>query len=245
MNGSRKIKMTTSETFENVNIIETLEPVTANAAIGMNVFKDFLSGITDFVGGHSNSYQKALDELVETALGILESKVMFLGGNGIIGLRIDTNEISGKNKSMIMVTAYGTAALYEELIDEEDLLSKKIKDLRVKNIINHFDINQINNLGTIDKLRLLFGFSTKEFNTSYLSLVNKRKKHFENDNPIKLRTEDKNVLNQIQHLIDELKEDEMIVEMKADDKIEVIKKSKYEMDLELHLTNYTVVYLND
>ena len=70
--------------------------------------------------------------------------------------------------------------------------------------------------------------------------------YHKNDNGIKVKVEDKDIINQIQHLIDELKQDGMIIRKKNNYEFEVIKKSRCQMDVDLHISNnYTAVYFNE
>jgi uncharacterized protein YbjQ (UPF0145 family) len=54
------VKITTTSGFDNAEITEYFYPITAHVVVGMNVFKDFLSGFSDFFGGKSSSYQYTL-----------------------------------------------------------------------------------------------------------------------------------------------------------------------------------------
>ncbi|MEQ8240112.1 MAG: YbjQ family protein, partial [Cyclobacteriaceae bacterium] len=106
----KNIKVTTTSGFDNAEIEQYLEPVTAHLAVGMNFFKDFLSGFSDFFGGKSRSYQKTLESLNSEAINQLKIKASTLGANCVVGLKIDNDEISAQGKSMLMVTVIGTAA---------------------------------------------------------------------------------------------------------------------------------------
>lgn len=84
--------------------------VTGEAILGTNIFKDFLAGIRDIVGGRSGAYEKSLREAREIALDELRAEAASLGANAIIGVDIDYENISaGGNSSMLMVSASGTA----------------------------------------------------------------------------------------------------------------------------------------
>ena len=64
------------------------------------------------MGGHQ-SYQKQLISIKDEVLKRLKDEATVLGSNGIVGLRIDFDEISGKGKTMFMVSALGTAVQIE------------------------------------------------------------------------------------------------------------------------------------
>lgn len=80
---------------------------------GTNIFSDVFAGFSDIFGGRSSSYQKQLSSIYNEAIERLQYKTFQLGGNCIVGLKIDIDEISGQGKSMFMITAIGTAVLLE------------------------------------------------------------------------------------------------------------------------------------
>lgn len=107
---TQNIKVTTTNGFDGVEIEEYLEPITAHVVVGMNFFKDFMSGLSDFFGGKSKTYQNTLTSIDTEVINVLRKKAASLGANCILGMKIDNDEISAQGKSMMMVTALGTAA---------------------------------------------------------------------------------------------------------------------------------------
>lgn len=107
---AQNIKVTTTSGFDGVEIEEYLEPITAHVVVGMNFFKDFLSGFSDFFGGKSKSYQNTLASINDEVINELRKRAYSIGGNCVLGLKIDNDEVSAQGKSMMMVTALGTAA---------------------------------------------------------------------------------------------------------------------------------------
>ncbi len=87
--------------------------VSANQVIGADFIADLFASFTDFVGGRSGAYRDNLESLYKDVLKQLRNKANSLGANAVVGFRIDFDEISGKNKSMFMVTCVGTAVLVE------------------------------------------------------------------------------------------------------------------------------------
>jgi uncharacterized protein YbjQ (UPF0145 family) len=81
------IKITTTPGFDGVVITRYLQPVFAHTVIGMNIFKDFIAGITDIIGGHSKTYENTLQNINEDVLQKLSEKALKLGANCIVGLR--------------------------------------------------------------------------------------------------------------------------------------------------------------
>lgn len=102
--------VSTTNSIEGKTITRYHGIVTGEAILGTNIFKDFLAGIRDIVGGRSGAYEKSLREAREIALDELRAEAASLGANAIIGVDLDYENISaGGNSSMLMVSASGTA----------------------------------------------------------------------------------------------------------------------------------------
>jgi uncharacterized protein YbjQ (UPF0145 family) len=237
--------ISTSNGFPDKNIIESLGTITANTVIGMNLFKDFFSSITDIVGGESSSYRDTLDESINKAIKRLQKKASLLGANGIVSLRIDTNEISGQGKSMVMVTVYGTAVLTENITHSVEE-SQRIVSLKIANIINGLNYKNLCDNELLNNLRVSYNLTSEDFNSLFSQLIEKRKETFKNKSSIGVK--EKELSNEATELIKKLKDDEMLVKIKINKGFgpyKIIKKSKYEVDVELHLSkNYQVIYKN-
>ena len=104
----------TTDTIEGMPIQKCIGVICANTVVGTNIFSDIAASFSDFFGGRSGSYKKKLDRLYEDVIKELKRKAKDLGANGIVGLKIDFDEISGKDKSMFMVSASGTACVLEK-----------------------------------------------------------------------------------------------------------------------------------
>lgn len=103
----------TTSTIEGGTIKRYIDTVYANTVVGTNLFSDFAASFTDIFGGSSGTYKRKLDFLYASVRKELERKAAMMGANCIVGFRIDFDEISGKDKSMFMVSASGTACLIE------------------------------------------------------------------------------------------------------------------------------------
>lgn len=106
--------------------------VTANQVVGANLFADMFAGLTDIVGGRSGAYRERLDDLYKDVKKQLSDKARELGANAVVGFRIDFDEVSGKGKSMFMVTCIGTAVVIEpdryEIYEKLHKLNAYLKD---------------------------------------------------------------------------------------------------------------------
>ncbi len=104
--------LTTTHSFEGKSIKEYRAIVTGETIIGANIFKDFLAGIRDIVGGRSGSYERVLREAKDTAMQEMIARARQFGANAIVGIDLDYETV-GKNGGMLMVTASGTAVVIE------------------------------------------------------------------------------------------------------------------------------------
>ena len=139
----RDVLVSTTPTIEGVKVIRHLKPIYANIVIGTNLFSDFTASLTDVFGGYSNKYQNKLNIIYEDAVKKIKQSCFDIGGNCVLGLKIDIDEISGKGKSMFMITAIGTAVIAE--IELKTIKSSKVLDDKVS-------VNDINELRFKNKI---------------------------------------------------------------------------------------------
>ena len=104
--------VTTTPIIEGKRIIRYYGIVSGEKIIGANVFRDFLAGIRDFVGGRSGAYEEVLRQAKDTAIREMEEQAARLGANAVIGVDLDYETVGGSG-SMLMVTATGTAVTIE------------------------------------------------------------------------------------------------------------------------------------
>ncbi len=102
--------LSTTPQIEGHTIREYKGVVTGETIIGANVFRDFMAGIRDIVGGRSASYEKVLAEAKDTSMQEMMQRAQALGANAIVGIDIDYETI-GANGSMLMVATSGTAVV--------------------------------------------------------------------------------------------------------------------------------------
>ncbi len=143
--------ITTTSTIQNAEEIKYLEIVSTNIVVGTNFFSDFAASFTDVFGGNSSTYEGKLRGIYKQAMSDLTHKAQKLGANAIIGLQIDFDEVSGKGKSMFMVSAIGTAAIVKmnesiskdieknkEVFISKDDVNREIKKLYYKSRFESF-----------------------------------------------------------------------------------------------------------
>ena len=105
--------VTTTPNIEGKKVQKYLGLVSGEAILGANIFKDFFAGIRDIVGGRSAAYEKELGKAKRIALEEMEENAKALGGNAVLAVDLDYETI-GQSGSMLMVSASGTAVVYEE-----------------------------------------------------------------------------------------------------------------------------------
>ena|GEM_PF-5003 len=101
--------VSTTSLLEGYKIVRYHGIVTGHVVAGTNIFVDFFASVSDVFGGRSIAYKRELEAIGDEVVREVTDKALRLGATGVIGLRVDHDELSGGGKSMLMVTASGTA----------------------------------------------------------------------------------------------------------------------------------------
>ena len=104
--------ITTTTSVEGNTIGEYLGIVFGEVISGVDFVKDFPAGLSNFFGGRSGTYEEELIRAREQAMAEMEHRARALGADAIIGVDIDY-EVLGANNGMLMVTASGTAVIFQ------------------------------------------------------------------------------------------------------------------------------------
>lgn len=110
----QNIILTTTPDVPNRKIAEIIEVVTAESVFGVNLFQDLFSGVRDIVGGRAKGQQSILREARKVCLEELRMDAASVGADAVVGIDLDYSEISGGNKSMLILVASGTAVRLED-----------------------------------------------------------------------------------------------------------------------------------
>ena len=167
----------TTNSIEGASIEKYIELVSVNVVVGTNIFSDFGASFTDFFGGLSDTYQNKLEKIYKIGVDKLKLKANRIGANAILGIKIDFDEISGKGKSMFMISVIGTAVKINYKSNKQDQ-SKKIADSIVdyqtleKEVAKHHIIDKINTekLPSQDDWIYLLNFPILEISDKILNL---------------------------------------------------------------------------
>ena len=106
---SRRIVLTTTASVPSREIKEVVDIVSAEVAVGMNIFKDMFSAVRDVVGGRAGAIQGTLRDLGGQALEELRQEASRVGADAGVGVDLDYSEFSGGGRSMLFIVANGTA----------------------------------------------------------------------------------------------------------------------------------------
>lgn len=105
----------TTPSIEGKKIVRYFGLVSGEAILGANIFKDLFAGIRDIVGGRSAAYEKELRQAKEIAIEEMKAEARAMNANAVIGVDLDYETIQvGQGGGMLMVSASGTAVVYEE-----------------------------------------------------------------------------------------------------------------------------------
>jgi uncharacterized protein YbjQ (UPF0145 family) len=100
--------LSTVPTIAEREIAATIGVVTGEAIIGANIFRDFLAGVTNVIGGRATGYENALREAREIAMNEMSAEASRRGADAVVGVDLDY-ETLGVENGMLMVSATGTA----------------------------------------------------------------------------------------------------------------------------------------
>jgi uncharacterized protein YbjQ (UPF0145 family) len=100
--------VTTTQDVQGRRIAEYHGLVTGEAILGANVFRDFFASVRDVVGGRSGAYERVLKNARDSAVEEMVAEAKARGADAVVGVDLDY-EVIGKEGSMLMVSASGTA----------------------------------------------------------------------------------------------------------------------------------------
>lgn len=102
--------VTTTQSIQGHEIREYKGLVSGEVIFGLNFVKDIFASIRDFVGGRSNTYEKAMIEGREQAQREMEQRAAQIGANVGVSYGYET---VGPNGSMLLVSISGTAVVID------------------------------------------------------------------------------------------------------------------------------------
>ena len=100
--------VTTTHTIDGRKITDYLGIVSAESVHGINVVRDFFTGMRDFFGGRSQTLERALKEARAEVTAEIRDRAGDLRADAIVGLDFEISMPSGRG-GMLVVFATGTA----------------------------------------------------------------------------------------------------------------------------------------
>jgi len=113
------VLISSTESIEGMKIERYFDLISTNVVLGTNLFSDFGASLSDLFGGSSDIYQNKLERIYKIGIDKLKYKAQQLGANGIVGIRIDFDEVSGGGKSMFMLSVIGMAVRLIKIQDDK------------------------------------------------------------------------------------------------------------------------------
>ncbi|MBW3627843.1 MAG: heavy metal-binding domain-containing protein [Gemmatimonadetes bacterium] len=105
----------TTPNIEGKRITQYVGLVTGEAILGANVFRDLFASVRDIIGGRSGAYEGELRKAKQIAIREMVEEATARGANAVVAVDLDYETISvGSGGGMLMVSASGTAIVYEE-----------------------------------------------------------------------------------------------------------------------------------
>jgi len=103
----------TTEVAINIDIDKRLDLISSECIYGINIVKDFFSGIRDIVGGNVKSLEKSLKDAKNEVMEDLKNQAYSLGGDAVIGVRIEHTYNNAGGGSIMSVFATGTVVKFK------------------------------------------------------------------------------------------------------------------------------------
>ena len=100
--------VTTTSDVQGRQIVAYHGLVTGEAILGANIFRDFFASVRDVVGGRAGAYEGVLRQARDRAIEEMVEEARAHGAYAVVGVDLDY-EVIGKEGSMLMVAASGTA----------------------------------------------------------------------------------------------------------------------------------------
>lgn len=107
--GRKSLIVTTTGHIDGRRVSGYLGLVSGQAVMGTNFLRDFFAGITDILGGRSGGYEKELRRAKAVAIEEMTEEAESMGADAVIGVDLDYQHIGNGERSMLMVSANGTA----------------------------------------------------------------------------------------------------------------------------------------
>jgi len=104
--------ITTTDSVPGYRVESYLDTIFLPCIGAAGTIKDKMAMITDFTGGRAAGFQRAFGRIIESGMNDLKHQAKTKGANAIIGLRIESTNIS-EGRSLVSFLLYGTAVVVQ------------------------------------------------------------------------------------------------------------------------------------
>ena len=103
----------TTPIIEGIKIREYKGPVFNQVVAGLDWTKSISAGWRNIVGGRSETHEQLVEQARNEAMTGIVGRATAMGANGIVGLNVDYEMISGTQNSngLLLVKVFGTAVV--------------------------------------------------------------------------------------------------------------------------------------
>jgi uncharacterized protein YbjQ (UPF0145 family) len=101
------VKIFTTPILDGIQIKEYKGIVLVRNVSAINVIKDLMTRVRDFVGGRSGSYQAEMKKIEQSVIDEAKQQALELGANAIVDFKLDFDSID----TLLMASAKGTAVI--------------------------------------------------------------------------------------------------------------------------------------
>jgi len=107
--------ITTAFALDGYQVVQILGVVRGITVRSRSIIGNMLGGLQTILGGNITIYTELCEKAREEAFELMVQHAQALGGNALIGMRYDANEITD---GVTEVLAYGTAVVVERITSE-------------------------------------------------------------------------------------------------------------------------------
>jgi uncharacterized protein YbjQ (UPF0145 family)/DNA-directed RNA polymerase subunit RPC12/RpoP len=108
---SCNIILTTGDSIPDKEIGEIIDIVGAEAAFGLNIFKDIANSLRDVFGGRSGVVQNAAKDARKICISEIKQAAALIGADAVVSMRFEFSQVSSNagTSGIFFVAATGTA----------------------------------------------------------------------------------------------------------------------------------------
>lgn len=112
------IQISTTDTLEGYTIEKYIDVINSECIMGTGFFNEISAGISDTMGNRISSYEEVLRQCQEIALNKLKEKAIYMGGNGLIGVRFSCSTASQNAIFIVMMGTVVKVSKVQELLND-------------------------------------------------------------------------------------------------------------------------------